>query len=33
MRLYMRLIQLALLAGLVVTAVACAGWKWEGLPH
>jgi len=33
MRLYMRLTQLALLTSLVLTAVACGGWKWEGFPH
>jgi hypothetical protein len=33
MRLYMRYMRLALLASLLVTAVACAGWKWEGFPH
>ena len=33
MRLYMRYMRLALLASLLVSAFACAGWKWEGFPH
>jgi hypothetical protein len=33
MRLYTQLFRLAILAGLLLTAAFCAGWKWEGLPH
>src|SRR5205823_13617303 len=31
MRLYTQIIRLAVLASLVLTAVVCGGWKWEGL--
>jgi hypothetical protein len=33
MRLYNQLFRLAIFAGLLLTAAACAGWKWEGVPH
>ena len=33
MRLYTQLFRLALFASLLLTAVLCAGWKWEGIPH
>jgi hypothetical protein len=31
MRLYAQTTRLAILAGLVVAAALCGGWKWEGL--
>jgi hypothetical protein len=33
MRLYTRIMRLALLASLAVTTVVCGGWKWENFPH
>ncbi len=33
MRLYTQIIRLAVLTSLVLTAVVCGGWKWEGLVH
>jgi hypothetical protein len=33
MRLYTHLFRVAILASLLLTAVYCAGWKWEGGPH
>jgi len=33
MRFYSQMFRFAALASLVATAVVCAGWKWEGLPH
>jgi hypothetical protein len=33
MRLYTQIFRLAIFASLLLTAAACAGWKWEGLAH
>jgi hypothetical protein len=33
MRLNTQIIRLAVLASLVLTAVVCGGWKWEGVLH
>ena len=32
-RLYTQLFRMAIFASLLLTAVLCAGWKWEGIVH